>query len=127
MRNGAIDNKETWRIHLRRSLFNLFEHAKTHERLFTIVVATCIGILCGFGAVGFRYLIEAFHRFFWGHWHLTLDVLIQAPAWRILLIPALGGLIVGFLCPRSSRAWRARSDECGGTKKWSDSCSRSYR
>lgn len=71
------------------------ERAKMREGLFTLGVAICIGILCGFGAVGFRYLIDLFHRLFWGEWELKLVFLQAAPPWKVIAIPALGGLIVG--------------------------------
>ncbi len=65
------------------------------EQAFMIAVAIVIGVLCGFGGVGFRYLVELMHLVFWGDWHATPSYLAGLPVWRLILIPALGGLIVG--------------------------------
>jgi len=71
------------------------ERAMMHERLFTLGVAIVIGVLCGFGAVGFKHLIHLFQQIFWGQSEVSLDTLKQSPWWRSLLMPALGGLAVG--------------------------------
>ncbi len=71
------------------------ERVKMREQFFMMAVAIVIGVLCGFGAVGFRYLLEIMHLLFWGDAHVTPDILRRLPSWRVILMPALGGLIVG--------------------------------
>ncbi|MBU1909539.1 MAG: chloride channel protein, partial [Verrucomicrobia bacterium] len=65
------------------------------EHLFAMGVATLIGVLCGFGAILFRQLIILFQRFFWHASYLTVEVLRDQPAWRLVGMPAVGGLAVG--------------------------------
>ncbi|MCZ6689703.1 MAG: chloride channel protein [Planctomycetota bacterium] len=60
-----------------------------------IVMAVVIGLLGGLGAVGFRYLIAWFQSVFFGD---GADLLARAQAlawWKLILIPAAGGLLVG--------------------------------
>lgn len=65
------------------------------EQFFMMAVAILIGVACGFGAVGFRMLVDLMHVLFWGKAHIEPDWLSALPHWRRLLMPALGGLIVG--------------------------------
>ena len=79
-----------------RSFFaSLPERFRTNEHLFDICVAILIGCVCGLGAVGFRYLIHFCQFLFWGTGEATLEVLAHQPTWRIMLMPAVGGLLVG--------------------------------
>ncbi|MFQ5691314.1 MAG: chloride channel protein, partial [Gemmatimonadota bacterium] len=64
-----------------------------------------IGCLGGLGAVGFRLLIKLVQRGAWGDVTYSLDLVRSHPWWWILLIPAVGGLIIGplvyFLAPEA--------------------------
>ena len=61
------------------------------------VLAVFVGLAGGFGAVGFRYLINFFQSLAYGSADTILHVVTAvAWYWRIL-IPAIGGLIVGLL------------------------------
>ncbi len=71
------------------------ERAKMQDHFFMVGGAIIIGILCGFGAVGFRYMVDGFHWIFWGEGELPVMHLKDMPAWKVVGIPALGGLIVG--------------------------------
>ena len=68
---------------------------RVNERVFMSVVAVLIGILGGYGAVVFRYAITAFQVLFYGDGLDFLDVAPHVSWLRKLLIPALGGAIVG--------------------------------
>ena len=84
-----------------------------------MVLAVVAGLGSGLGAVGFEALIDACDWFFFDvvkdRW---LDPL---GGWRLILIPALGGLLVGPLtqrlaprrgataCPRCWSRWRPRA------------------
>lgn len=65
------------------------------EHTFMVLLAIGIGLLGGFGAVGFKTLIKLFEGAFWGNMHLTIDYIVAMPWWKKILIPAAGGLIVG--------------------------------
>jgi CIC family chloride channel protein len=72
------------------------------EHLFMIVMGGIVGIVGGYGAIGFRKLITVVTQVGWGS--LTrmkgqelLTMAQAAPFWVKILIPAVGGLIVGVI------------------------------
>lgn len=74
-----------------------FMRFKAREHLFMVVVAILIGLVAGYGAVGIQMAIKLFQKLFWGEWHLSLDHLSQLHWLHKLLIPALGGFLVGLI------------------------------
>jgi len=80
-----------------RAYTRMLDRAKMTDHVFMVVAAIVIGVLGGLGAVGFRFLIKLFHRGFWGHWEYATES-IRGLAWHhILLVPAVGGLLVGLI------------------------------
>jgi chloride channel protein, CIC family len=74
---------------------DLFERAKMTEHTFMIIVAIIIGVLAGFGAIAIRVLIKEISLLSYpGGENFLLNVM-HAPWLKILLIPVIGGLIVG--------------------------------
>jgi CIC family chloride channel protein len=67
----------------------------TTEYLFVLVAAAVIGVLAGFGALGFRWLIGALQSLFWRTGRFSLAYLWTVPRYFKILIPAAGGAIVG--------------------------------
>jgi CIC family chloride channel protein len=67
----------------------------SNEYAIMAVLAVAVGIIAGFGAVGFRYLINFFQSVFYGGEGDLLDILTGLPWYKKVGIPALGGLIVG--------------------------------
>ena len=68
---------------------------RTNEHTIMAVLAVLVGIAAGFGAVGFRHLINYFQSVAYGSPDELLDVVQNIP-WHIKIwVPALGGLIVG--------------------------------
>jgi CIC family chloride channel protein len=59
------------------------------------VLAVIVGLAGGFGAVGFRYLINFFQTIAYGSPSELLHVVSDLPWYHILWIPAVGGLVVG--------------------------------
>jgi CIC family chloride channel protein len=64
-----------------------------------VIIALLIGVAGGFGAIGFRYLIGLIQRISWSiqdpeH---SLRVLHNIPWYWILVVPAIGGLLVGLI------------------------------
>jgi len=82
-----------------------FEHIQTTEYFFMISMAVIIGVACGFGAVGIKFLVEEISHFCFGHGDSLLDRFINTPWYMLLLIPTIGGLIVGpithFIAPEA--------------------------
>ena len=72
-----------------------FSRWKVNDRVFMSVLAVLIGILGGYGAVVFRYAITTFQILFYGDGQDFLEMAAQVPMYKKLLVPAIGGAIVG--------------------------------
>jgi len=59
------------------------------------VLAVVVGLAGGFGAVGFRYLINFFQTLAYGSSEELLDVVLALPWYMKVWVPAAGGLVVG--------------------------------
>ena len=68
--------------HVKKLLLYIRRRAEMSEHTFIVVLAVLIGLLGGLGAVGFRWLIKAFQRLFFGSWEYSLE-LAQSLAFRI--------------------------------------------
>jgi len=73
------------------------------EQNYLIILAVVVGILTGFGSVGFIYLLDQIAEFAVGPVASMLDVF--GPA-NLVLLPALGGLVAGPLIHRFAREAR---------------------
>ncbi len=68
----------------------------SYDDAYMAFIATLIGVLAGLGNYLFRYLIGVIQYLFYGdESEFVLETLIATPFYKILLIPAIGGLIVG--------------------------------
>jgi chloride channel protein, CIC family len=81
----------------------LNQYLKQSTTVYMVLVASLIGLLGGYAAVGFRLLIQHLQQWIWSspelpseHYSL-LEWLITLPWYWIVFIPAAGGLIVGLL------------------------------
>ena len=73
------------------------------ENLFALLIAAIvIGLATGALAVGFRYLLLFVTDLFWPDPLALLNVNREYPWYLILLVPVLGGLLVGPLATRFS-------------------------
>jgi len=77
---------------LKHSIFRLL---RTNEHGIMAVLAVFVGLAGGFGAVGFRYLINFFQSLAYGSDGNLLDIVRSIPWYWRILIPTLGGLVVG--------------------------------
>ncbi|MCB0305790.1 MAG: chloride channel protein [Calditrichaeota bacterium] len=86
-------------IRIRRDLIgnaiDMFGGLRRAEHIFMVLAAILIGILGAFGAIGFRYLIKASQEIFFRTWEYSLSWVFAMPWWERLLLPVLGGLLVG--------------------------------
>lgn len=71
------------------------EKAKMREHLFLLVVAIIIGLLCGWASIGFKMLIHWLSHLFWGADEASIELIKSMPRWRVVLMPTIGGLLVG--------------------------------
>ena len=76
--------------YLRMVLFQL----QTSEGIFLLLFSTIIGVGSGFGAIFFRWLISFFKNIFFTRGE---DILSFMGSYYVLIIPAVGGLLVGVL------------------------------
>jgi len=74
---------------------SLFEKARLTEHTFTIIIAIIIGVMGGYAAVGIRFLIEEFSQISYSGNGNILENISNAPWYMLILVPAIGGLIVG--------------------------------
>jgi len=62
------------------------------------LLAVAIGLMAGLAAIGFRYAIDFIQQLGFGFGGEQVATMAAAlPAWRLLLVPMLGGLAVGLL------------------------------
>ena len=78
-----------------KTIQKLFGRFRKTEHTFMIIVAIIIGIIGGYGAILFRFMIRFAQRSSFGTWHLDLAYIEALPWYWKLIIPAVGGLIVG--------------------------------
>lgn len=70
------------------------DYFPSQETSSNLILGVVVGIGTGFGAIGFRWLIGYFKKFFFDGGSQALGFL---GGYYIILIPALGGLVVGSL------------------------------
>jgi len=80
---------------LRRALFLLVERFSPDETAIMVVLAVLVGLLGGFGAILFRWLVDLFQGLTIGSGEDTVALLRATPGWKIFLLPVAGGLLVG--------------------------------
>ena len=76
------------------------EYLRQTEHLYMVLVSIVIGLLGGLGAIGFRECIRLFQLVAWRADPVTLDFVRTLPWWWKVLVPALGGLLVGMIITR---------------------------
>ncbi|MCF6239679.1 MAG: chloride channel protein, partial [Candidatus Marinimicrobia bacterium] len=76
-------------------LQNILFKIKSFDQLFVMIMAMLIGVFAGVIAGGFRSLISVFRHGFWGTGALV-DVVMAAPIYLKIGIPALGGAAVAW-------------------------------
>ena len=73
----------------------MVDRAKMTEHTFMIIIAIIIGALAGFGAIAIRTLIKTISNFSFPGTGTLLDNIINAPWYIVIIIPIIGGLLVG--------------------------------
>jgi len=85
---------ETETSQRKTGLPNILDKIRSNEIVFGLILSIIVGAIAGLGAVVFRWLISLFQSLFFGGGANYLGFLGQ---YYIILIPAVGGLIVGLL------------------------------
>jgi len=73
----------------------ILSELKTNEHTIMAVLAVAVGLAGGFGAVGFRYLIDFFQTLAYGSPEELLHVVEDLQWYMKVWVPAAGGLVVG--------------------------------
>lgn len=82
--------------HSAEDLINyLTDQLRLNENTVILVIASIVGIIGGFGAVGFRTLIEFIQTVTIGTHENILATVRALPPYKKMLLPSMGGLIVG--------------------------------
>ena len=76
---------------------NLLKRWRLEEHLTLYLLAIAVGILGGYGAILFRLLIKGFQLIFYQNSDDFLSFAHQVPFYLKVLIPAIGGLLVGLI------------------------------
>jgi CIC family chloride channel protein len=89
---------------LKRTVNRGIDYLRLGDNTSTIILALLIGVLGGFGAIGFRLLIAGLQYLAIGKTGTdVLETLTALPFWRLLLVPAVGGILVSALVHRLAR------------------------
>jgi CIC family chloride channel protein len=80
------------------SKFNPRKLSLGNEDLFMLLIAVIIGLIAGAGNIIFRHMISFFQWIFYGDAsEYALETFKNTPSWKIIIIPAIGGLLVGLI------------------------------
>lgn len=91
-------------IHLAiKYLRDIHDRLRQTERIYMVLVSVAIGLLGGLFAVGFRLLIQNLNRVAWHQGPYTLEYIAGLPVWWKIVVPAIGGLMVGLITYRFAR------------------------
>ncbi|MBD3225612.1 MAG: CBS domain-containing protein [Caldithrix sp.] len=83
------------RLYYLHLLIRAFGRLRRAEHIFMVLAAIAIGILGAFGAILFRFLIKLIHHTSFQIDAYSLEWIAALPWWQKLLVPTVGGLIVG--------------------------------
>jgi len=73
------------------------------DQVALTLLSVLVGVATGFAAVGFRWLIDLFTRLGWGGSLFASEAAGGLPFWWVVLVPTIGGLLVGLLVQYYSR------------------------
>ena len=78
-----------------RALGGPLARLRLNEHTFMVIAGAIVGVVGGYGAVLLHHLIEWMQHVAWGGHGLGLDLIRAHPWWWVILIPMIGGAIVG--------------------------------
>lgn len=79
----------------RRLTMRGFDRFAPDETAVMVVVAAVIGVIGGFGAILFRWMVQFFQGFAIGRGEDVVALLQGVPWWERILLPVAGALVVG--------------------------------
>ena len=92
------------RLRARSRLFR--KSLQDTDYVVLVGLSVVVGLAAGGGAIGVRFLIAGFTTLFYGRGEGPLALAPLLPFWRVLLAPAIGGLVIGPIIWYSAREAR---------------------
>ena len=83
-----------------RRISGRLRQANLDRHIPILLLAIVIGVLGGYGAVLFRFVILGVQYVFYQHTGEMLDYVMHLPGWQIVAMPAVGGILVGYVVSR---------------------------
>lgn len=81
---------------MRTATARWLDRREVSESAVTMGTAVVVGVLTGFGAVGFRRLLDLIRYLGYDAWS-SGGAFTEYPPWQLIVVPTVGGLIVGLL------------------------------
>jgi CIC family chloride channel protein len=78
-----------------RKTTRLIQRLAPDETTVMVLIAAVVGVIGGFGAILFRWLVQLFQTFSIGRGEDTVAMLSELPWWQQAGLPVLGALLVG--------------------------------
>lgn len=88
-------DEQTRHLSLLQRVVNGVRDFPSREYSFNLLIGLIIGVIGGYGAVGFRYTIHIVERLVFGIGQPTYHYLLEMPWYWRFSVPIIGGLIVG--------------------------------
>jgi CIC family chloride channel protein len=88
---------------LKERVSQLNDAAKRESHVYMVAVALAVGVLGGYGAVGFRHLIHMIQDTAWATTTWNAAYVRSLPWYVVVAIPAVGGLLCGSIIARFAR------------------------
>jgi CIC family chloride channel protein len=73
----------------------VIQHLSLDETTLMVLVAVVVGVIGGYGAILFRWMVQFFQVFAIGRGEDVVRLLADVPWWKRIVLPMAGGLIVG--------------------------------
>ena len=106
---SSLRSLRNWLVARRNALAGRFNRLDFATQLMLWPVAVAIGVATGYLVLGFRLAIEALEEFNYGADSEAIHSFAAGlPWWQLVVIPVVGGLIVGQILVRISPSKRAR-------------------
>ena len=91
------DRKVNAQLMKRLKILGEFHRYRLDRHISSLLMAIAIGILSGYGAVLFRFVIQGAQYAFYQNTEDILTFVNTVPVYGLIGLPALGGLVVGLL------------------------------
>ena len=85
----------------------LRDHMRLSEEAYHLIIAAGTGLIAGLVYAGFHGANTLLQWLAWGETGQFLQIAKNQPAWRLALVPAVGGLLAGLVLVPACVSWPA--------------------